>query len=1331
MYNYYQIDGGEERWKACPVGLKSKVAHDNNPMFFTVLAVSKMPEELEYDEKLKLRYSGPFYADFDSSDIALVIAKFNLFLDKLLELKFDLDMASLYITGGKGTHIEIPAECFMEKVPKDGVQSLPTIYREMALETVVDTLDLRVYSQGMGRMWRCANKLRPNGKYKVGITLAEARAMTVELYEEACSAPRAPIVPKPPQLCLDLALLYAKAQQKVDEKIKKRGKTKPDPHQKAKAGGPSIGLMAMGQGIRADAGFQQIATQLAIAATTAGTALETFLQDCEGIIANHDGDGTRYNTPAKRSAELQRMYNYVDGNPCYEFSVGAIKVLLTHPAPDLDGISVDRADLIEGIAEAEADAADLSEAPDEYADVAASVTLSKYGIYVSSEEGKRRVCAVSFCATNLLISCDTGYITMYETTVLVNGKDMGRRSLEVDVFATVMGFNKFCATLGHAYSGTELQLRGTFMRFVEQAKKKGGVQYLTKREGLDVVSIPGHENEELRKPFLVWASNRGVLLDPRVSGMGMQMQFKGFPDPQGQFKTDLADAPKLIEWIADDANKAALKRTLTGLLTCQTPEMLSKMIGWYTACFWRMLFHRAYDKFPLLHVVGAAGSGKCLGRGTPVIMADGTLRPVEDVRVGDTLLGPDGGERRVQGVCNGRENLYRVTQNSADAYVVNESHVLSLKLSDKSKGLTLSNGVVVPKTSDVVNVNVKVYAESNKTAKTRLKGWKSNAVEFHREQVELPLDPYWLGAWLGDGRSTGPSLCKPETKMSSWWVADAQARGHTVVNTNPGEGLCPVWSIRGPEGTPGHAGGNYYRAALQTLNLIKNKHIPEMYKYASVADRCKLLAGLIDSDGNVNCGGYKFGTIDYKLAMDVRFIAQSVGLKSTVITSTKFHKVLQREHTMHYVSMCGEVSKLPCLDKPLENRAEDVRVLIQGIEVEPIGEGDYFGFQVDGDHLFMLGDFTVTHNSEMNMAMLSLFYYETDPKSLSPTSSVFSIEQHLAGSSSIPLMLDEYKPHAMPRDLHNRFKSIIRDAYNCKDVTKGGGTRENADYRMLHHVQLSAPMLFIAEAAEDEAAVMERVVLLSVIKPAASVAARRSSLFQIFRANKKHLSILGQYLASQVLNLYDVAKLREEFDEMYELARDKYLLTDKDAGSDMESEEMVAKSHGKERSVFNYTVAKFGFAHFRALVNKCLPGDTGLDGLMEPIENAVYEGMHRLQQSTMPEYLKVLSMMSTMSYAVDPMNNDSLRRGREYDFATLGGSDVMELSARTAYIRYRMYCRASSMVPLFPSHESFIMSLKDSSSLVKHGTGTKIHEPGVFTFRVDELARLGVDPFKP
>lgn len=949
-------------------------------MFFTVLTVSKMPEDLEYDEKLKLKYDGPFYADWDGTDIAYVITKFNSYLDKLEELGLDLHTVKLFATGGKGFHLEVPQACFMEKVPKEGVQSLPTIYREMALETVVDTLDMRVYSQGMGRMWRCPNVLRPNGKYKVGITLEEARAMTPEAYDQLCSAPRSEIIPKPPQLCLDLALLYAKAQQKVDEKIKKRGKAKPDIHQKTKASGPSIGLMAMGQGIRPDAGFQQIATQLAIAATTAGKTLEVFLQECQGIIDNHAGDGVRYNTPSKRAAELQRMYNYVDGNPCYEFSVGAIKVLLTHPAPDLDGIAVDQQDLVDGIAEAAADAAEAEEAgiaPDEYADVAASVTLSKYGIYVSSEEGKRRVCAVSFCATNLLISCDTGQITMYETTVLVNGRDAGRKSLEVDVFATVMNFNKFCATLGHAYSGTELQLRGTFMRFIEQAKKKGNTQYLTKREGLDVVSIPGHENEELRKPFLVWADNRKVLLDPRVRDSGLQMQFKGFPDPQGQFRTDLADAPKLIDWIAEAGSKQSLKRTLTALFTCQTPEMLSKMIGWYTACFWRMLFHKAYDKFPLLHVAGAAGSGK----------------------------------------------------------------------------------------------------------------------------------------------------------------------------------------------------------------------------------------------------------------------------------------------------------------------------------------------------------------SEMNMAMLSMFYYAAEAKSLSPTTSTFAIEQHLAGSASVPLLLDEYKPHAMTRELHNKFKAIFRDTYNCKDVVKGGGTRENADYRMLHHTQLSAPMLFIAEAAEEEAAVMERVVLLSVIRPAASVVARRASLFQIFRANKNQLAILGQYFAAQVLSEYSVAKLREEFDVMYEEARERFLVTDKDINEDMSSEHMLQKQHGKERSVFNYTVAKFGFSKFRGLVNICL--DNELDHLMAPMEAAVYDGMHRLQQSTMPEYLKVLSMMSTMSYAVEPTSSDALRRGREYDFANVGGSDIMELSARTAYIKYRMYCRTSNMTPLFPGHESFLMALKDSASLVKHGTGTKIHEPGIFTFRVDELARLGVDPFKP
>lgn len=74
------------------------------------------------------------------------------------------------------------------------------------------------------------------------------------------------------------------------------------------------------------------------------------------------------------------------------------------------------------------------------------------------------------------------------------------------------------------------------------------------------------------------------------------------------------------------------------------------------------------------------GFGKCLGKDTPVMMSDGTVKYVQDVIPGDELMGDDSTPRYVISTCQGRENLYKV-KNMKDGtfYVANESHVLSLK----------------------------------------------------------------------------------------------------------------------------------------------------------------------------------------------------------------------------------------------------------------------------------------------------------------------------------------------------------------------------------------------------------------------------------------------------------------------------------------------------------------------------------------------------------------------------------------------------------------------------------------------------------------------------
>ena len=120
-------------------------------------------------------------------------------------------------------------------------------------------------------------------------------------------------------------------------------------------------------------------------------------------------------------------------------------------------------------------------------------------------------------------------------------------------------------------------------------------------------------------------------------------------------------------------------------------------------------------------------SGKCLGRDTPILMWNGTIKPVQNVVAGDLIMGDDSTPRQVLSTCQGRERLYRVVPEAWDyePYIVNESHILSLK--DRC-------GVVV-------DMHVQEFLEMN--YENRMWGYR-NPVEF----VEIPIheDPFDVGA---------------------------------------------------------------------------------------------------------------------------------------------------------------------------------------------------------------------------------------------------------------------------------------------------------------------------------------------------------------------------------------------------------------------------------------------------------------------------------------------------------------------------------------------------------------------------------------------------------
>ena len=134
-----------------------------------------------------------------------------------------------------------------------------------------------------------------------------------------------------------------------------------------------------------------------------------------------------------------------------------------------------------------------------------------------------------------------------------------------------------------------------------------------------------------------------------------------------------------------------------------------------------------FNEGDLIIIAARPAMGKCLGRGTKVVMFDGALKNVEDVKIGDKLMGDDSKPRNVLSTTSGREQMYWIRQNKGIDYRVNESHILSLKRS-RTEG--------PHKNGDILNINVKEFLEKSPKFKSNYKGYKVS-VEFENENLSV------------------------------------------------------------------------------------------------------------------------------------------------------------------------------------------------------------------------------------------------------------------------------------------------------------------------------------------------------------------------------------------------------------------------------------------------------------------------------------------------------------------------------------------------------------------------------------------------------------------
>lgn len=220
------------------------------------------------------------------------------------------------------------------------------------------------------------------------------------------------------------------------------------------------------------------------------------------------------------------------------------------------------------------------------------------------------------------------------------------------------------------------------------------------------------------------------------------------------------------------------------------------------------------------------------------------------------------------------------------------------------------------------------------------------------EEIDLPIAPYTLGAWLGDGTSRSAQITSIDPEILDRIRED----GHEVAPLSH-----PVqFAIRG-----------LYRG-LRLAELLQNKHIPAAYLRSSRDQRLALIQGIMDTDGHVTAdGSCEIVMADHDLLEQVRELLRSLGVRVGPVYSSDNHYVHDGERRdgfeKHRITFTTSlpVFHLPRKAErlPAETGRTEGRVYVRS--VEPTGRVETMRcLRVTGEkHTYLTGEFTPTHNS--------------------------------------------------------------------------------------------------------------------------------------------------------------------------------------------------------------------------------------------------------------------------------------------------------------------------------------------------------------------------------
>lgn len=397
---------------------------------------------------------------------------------------------------------------------------------------------------------------------------------------------------------------------------------------------------------------------------------------------------------------------------------------------------------------------------------------------------------------------------------------------------------------------------------------------------------------------------------------------------------------------------------------------------------------------------------------TPIVMYNGIIKIVKNIKNGDKIMGLDSNPKIVKDIIKNNDILYDIipikgmnwsiqqdqklvfkvrnienitwdntkqgymikwleyTKNPFNfsirtkrfpekKYISNESCCEAALQYLTDKVPTLSNYI---KCDDIISITMQNYNKLNNSTKLVLKIFNTG-IEFPNQEINL--DPYILGYWLGDGSSRTTEITTADQEIVEYFTKFAKKHDLEIRKKDKYSYYISTGTKFGPKDR------NHFMNCLRQYNLLNNKHIPDVYKYNTREIRLHVLAGLLDSDGYCHNTYFEIVQKSEKLIDDIIYLSRSLGFSCNKVGTEKTCTNAPngpKSGIYYRINIYGkteELKKIPLLlvRKNIKHKLLRFNTQLRKINIEQKKEIEtYYKLEFEKPTKILLSDFTVIHN---------------------------------------------------------------------------------------------------------------------------------------------------------------------------------------------------------------------------------------------------------------------------------------------------------------------------------------------------------------------------------